>query len=271
MNAGSAIAPLGVLGILGLTACAGASGSTSVSGTDPASLRNAPAGASVMVFIDLEQIRPDLIRQGAAAALPPGVQAAAGDGVTTYTFNHCAAANGGVLAGTITVTGPVPGDGAVQTCTEAYQLTATTTLADNATQTWTYTGRQLVTFTAAAARLSLADANAPILAAFRDSAVPAGNKVYAFTPSLTQDIGDPARMALSGGYSLAGSDGNDITCTISPGDPLVWIPAACRFPASGSLGLALAGPGGSDQTTASFNSGCGNLSIGGARVALGGQ
>jgi hypothetical protein len=271
MRVGIAIGSLGVLGILGLIGCAGASGSASVSGTDPVSARNAPAGVSVMTFLDLEQIRPDMILQGAAASLPPCVQAAAGSGVTTYTFNNCTAANEGAQAGTITVTGPVAGSGGVQTYTEVYQLTSTTTLANHATQTWTYTGQQLLTFTGTSARLSLANPNAPIQAAFSDSAVPANNMSYAFTPSLSADLDDPTRMALSGGYSLVGSNGNTITCDIGTGNPLVWVPAACESPASGSLTLALASPGGNDQTTASFGPGCGNLNISGATVALGGQ
>jgi hypothetical protein len=271
MSVGFAIGSLGVVGILGLVGCAGASGSTSVNGTDPAALRNAPAGVTVMVFLDLEGIRPDQIKQGATASLSQCIQASPGAGVITYHFNNCKAANEGVLNGTITVTGPVAGNGGVQTYTEGYNLTATTTLANNATQTWAYSGLQLLTFTGSTARVALANANAPIQAVFTDSAVPANNKSYAFSPNLSADLSDPARTALSGSYSLARSTGDNINCTIAQNDPLVWIPAACETPSSGSLTLALVSANGNDQATAAFNSGCGNLSVSGAVVALGGQ
>lgn len=271
MRVGFAIGSLGVLGILGLVGCAGASGSTSVNGSDPASLRNAPAGVSVMVFLDLEGIRPDQILQGATASLSQGIQINPGAGAITYDFNNGKAANGGVLNGTITLTGPVAGNGGTQVYTELYNLTVTTTLANNATQTWAYTGQRLVSCTGSTARITLANANAPIQAVFTDSAVPASNKSYAFSPNLSADLSSSARMALSGNYSLTGNNGDNINSTIAQSDPLVWIPAACKTPSSGSLALALVSPRGNDQTTAAFNSGCGNLSVNGAVVALGGQ
>jgi hypothetical protein len=246
----------------------------SVNGTDPNAIRNAPAGVSVLVFMDLEGIRPDQLQSGAGANLPGCVQSSAVAGGTAYPFNNCTAANTGVLTGTVTVTGPVPGTGSAVTYTEAFNLAVTTTLANNATQTWTYTGNQLVTISGTTAKVTLANPAAPIQAAFADSATPANDVSYLFTPNnLTEDMSDPTRLALSGGYELVGSNGNTITCTIPPADPLVWTPAGpCKdVPASGSLTLNLSNPPVTDQTTASFDYGCGNLNINGVTIELGGS
>ncbi|MDR3670511.1 MAG: hypothetical protein P4L36_06695 [Holophaga sp.] len=271
MKIGLAMGSLGILGILALADCAGTSGSVSVSGTDPASLRAAPAGTSIFVFMDLEGIRPDQLQNAVPANLPECVQAEAAGGTTTFSYNQCKAANSGVLTGTTAVTGPTAGTGGTQTYTQTFNLTVTTTLPGNATQVWTYTGSQLVTFNGAVARVSLANPAAPIRAVFTDRATPANNRTYAFTPSLTENTGDATRLTMSGGYTLAGDNGDTITGTISAGNPLVWIPTACKYPSSGALTLNLVGNAGTDQTTASFASGCGNLNVGGATVALGGS
>lgn len=272
MNTAPALTSLGLLGILGLAGCGGASGSASVSGTDPNSIRNAPAGASVLVFMDLESIRPDQLQNGGSSGLPTGVQAATTNGVTTYTFTQGVSASGGVLNGTVTVTGPVV-QGGTAVLTETFNLTSTTTLPGQGVQTWTYTGAQQLSFNGTVAALTLPNPGAPIQAAFTDTATPAKNKTYLFSPdNLKADVSDPARLLLSGAYDLAGSNGDLVTCSIATGDPLEWTvsgPSACKYPTSGALTLALTSDSGNDQTTASFESGCGNLTVAGVTIALG--
>lgn len=262
MNVGLAI---GTLGLLGLLACAGASGSATVSGTDPGSIRNAPAGAALTIFIDLETLRPDqLIDSG--ASLTPGISLSFKGGSATYTFNT-RAANGGALTGTVTVSGPVPGAGALRTYTEVFDLTATTALAGGATQTWTYTGSQLVTVNGSSAKIS--PAATAIRADFADSAAPAGNQSYAFTPNLALDLADRARVALSGNYQLAGSNDITITCSVASGAPILWTPA-CQYPQGGSLALALVSSrSGNDQASVAFDQGCGKVSVNGVAIGLG--
>jgi hypothetical protein len=262
---------MGLLGILGLAGCGGASGGVTVNGGDSISIRIAPAGTSLMVFLDLEGLRPDQVQAGIQATLPECVLPAAAGGSTTFRYNQCKAANTGVLTGTVTVTGPVAGTGAIETYTEAFNLTVTTTLPDNATQVWNYTGSQLVSFNGAIAKVALANPLAPIQAVYRDSATPANDITYEFTPNLTEDTSDPSRLTMAGGFNLVGSDNATITCAIVAGSPLVWLPAACTFPSSGNLTLSLAGGGSTDQTAAAFGSGCGLLDLGGALVPLGGS
>ena len=274
MNVGPALTTLGLLGILGLTGCGGVSGNASVSGTDPNSIRNAPAGVSVLVFIDLESIRPDQVQSGGGAGLPAGVTVSAAAGVTTFTFTKAAAADGGVLDGTVTVTGPDL-QGGTASYTETFNLTSTTTLPGPVTQTWTYKGAQKLSFNGTSATLALADPAKPILAAFTDSATPAKNKTYQFSlNNLNVSVADPARLVFSGGYGLVGDNGDIITCAITQGDPLVWTisgPSPCQYPTAGGLALALTSTNGNDETTANFNAGCGSLVVNGVTITLGGS
>jgi len=262
MKAGLAI---GSLGLLGLLACAGASGSASVNGTDPASIRNAPAGAALLIFLDLELIRPDQLQAGASADLAPGITYSGAGASATYTFDT-RAANEGALTGTVTVTGPVAGG--LPSYTEAFNLTVTTALAGGATQTWTYTGSQQVTLNGTSAKVSLGGA-APIRAAFTDSADPSSNKSYAFTPNLALDLGDPARVTLSGGWGLAGSNGDAITVSIAAGAPILWTPGCRQYPSGGSLALKLLSRSGNDAAEAAFDQGCGKVKLNGATLGLG--
>ena len=278
MKAGVALGSLGLAVTLGGIGCGGSRASVTVNGTDPSAIRDAPAGLAILMFLDLEAIRPDQLL--AAGASPPSCITVSSTttpaGVTTtYTASGCTAANTGILAGTLTVTGPVPGSGGAAVYTELFALTVTLRLPATAsspatTQTWTYNGTQQITVRGTTATVSLPDASAPIQAGVDDSATGA-TRSYAFTPNnLSENLADPAHLALSGGWGLAGSNGDSVTCTIT--DPFVWVtsgPGRCAYPVTGSLAVSLAGASGSAQTTASFN-GCGNLEVAGATLPIGG-
>ncbi len=260
MRIGFALASSGLVALL---ACGGNGGSVSVSGTDPASIRSAPAGAAVLTFLDLELLRPDQIQGGNP---PAGVTLGSAGASSTFTYNTVSA-SGGTLTGTVTVSG---GPAFIET----FNLASTTTLAGGAAQTWTYTGSQKVTLAGGSANVVLADAAAPIRAVFTDSSNPANNKTYSFTPNLAADLGNPSGSAMSGSYQLAGANGAIISCDIAPGAPLAFIrsgPGACSYPSSGTLTLSLTSPGGNDEVTAAFNAGCGNVTLGGKTISLGGN
>jgi hypothetical protein len=262
MQVGPAIALLLALGLIG---CGGGTGSTSIVGDNPAALRTAPAGIATLVFMDLEALRPDLL--ASSGTLADVARSAPVNGVTTYTFNNYTAANAGTATGTVKVAH------AGATYTETFDLTVTSVLLATPTtpatvQTWKYRGIQVVTVAGSSATVRVAPA---FTAVFNDGATPANNKTYAFTASLGEDWSDPARALLTGGYTFSRAL-ETITGTIAGTDPLVWS-SACDFPASGTVALNLMnGTTGADATNVGFDSGvCGQVSIGGTAIALGGH
>ena len=244
MQVGPAIALLLALGLIG---CGGGTGSTSIVGDNPAALRTAPAGIATLVFKDLEALRPDLL--ASSGTLADVARSAPVNGVTTYTFNNYTAANAGTATGTVKVAH------AGATYTETFDLTVTSVLLATPTtpatvQTWKYRGIQVVTVAGSSATVRVAPA---------------------FTASLGEDWSDPARALLTGGYTFSRAL-ETITGTIAGTDPLVWS-SACDFPASGTVALNLMnGTTGADATNVGFDSGvCGQVSIGGTAIALGGH
>jgi len=256
---------------LGLISCGGTSGSTSVNGADPTSIKAAPAGVSTLVFMDLELVRPDHLT--GASTLPTGVTVGAtppAAGIApqvlvanpTFTFTNCKAANGGTLNGTITVVESPAG-----TYTETFNLTVTPTAP--VTGVWTYVGTQVVVVSGTSATLSIADG--ALTATYTDSTV---------TPTLvkTYHISTPATLAvnwsnlhaisLSGSYQVA-RVGITESVLVSLQPALVWDPATCGYPLSGTLTLDLTATGFTDHTTVTFTGTCGVVTIGGVDLHLG--
>jgi hypothetical protein len=262
---------LGVCALLtlGLIACGGATGSTSVTGDTPAALRTAPAGVATFVFMDLEALRPDLLAQGGKLG---GITPTTSNGVTTYNLANYTAANGGAASGTIQVS--VSGT----TFTETFNVTVTTNLQATATtlattQVWKYTGTQQVTLTGTgtSAAVSAGSEVLPSLtAAFTDSATPANNKTYTYTANLGENWTiTPPSFALTGTYAF-NRTGETITGTIAGTNPLVW--ATCEYPTSGTLALGLlSSTAGTDALNVGFGPACGQVTIGGTAVTLGGN
>jgi len=258
--------------MLGLLGCA--SGSTDVGGTDAASIRNAPAGVATLQFMDLEAIRPDML--ASASSLPAGVTSASlGGGVTRYSCDSTVvkAANAGSLGGYVDITAaPVTGGTAY---TEDFHLSVVSS--DAPAQTWSYTGQQLVTVTGALAGFALATTGQPLTLTLVDTAVPANNKTYTFTPSLTESwvgANPPTSVTLNGTYlfaqTLPVADAKLISCDLTQ-QPLVWTPAECpSYPNAGTLVLSL------NTTpvvtaTVKFGPTCGQATLNGARLGLGGN
>jgi hypothetical protein len=245
---------------LGLVSCGGNTGTVTLTGNDPAAMRTAPAGVATLVFMDLEALRPDIL--ASASSLPNGITLSGG----TYTFNGATAANAGAMTGTIAVA--VAGG----TYTETFDLTVTSVLAATATtpattQRWSYQGIQVVTVSGDRAQVRVTPT---FTTAFTDSATPANDKSYAFTASLDESwTSNPVRATLTGTYAFSRT-GETISGAIAA-DPLVWTPATCDFPSSGTLALTLVSTAtGTDATTVSFDAGCGQVNIGGGTLALGG-
>lgn len=265
---------------LGLAGCSGSEGSTSVTGTDPASMKIAPAGVATLVFMDLETVRPDLL--AGAGTLPGCVTAATAGAVRTYTFTNCTAANGGTLAGTVAVT-PVPAPGNPGPYTETYDLTVRGPAgAQPPTQTWHYTGTQTFTVTYAGTTptgVALAVAPDGITAAYTDSANPSNDRTYTFQGSLAADPSTPNRVAISGAYTFKRRvnqvETETLTATVAAGDPLVWSQACRDYPSSGTITLDLVSTTlGASSLQIQFNAatlGCGVVSLGGATLNLGGH
>jgi len=283
---------------LGLVSCGGTSGSATVSGTDPASIKAAPAGVSTLLFADLELVRPDnlagnsplptgVVVGGSVPGLMPGLApqiqtANLTVNPSTLTFTNCKAANGGSMSGTVgvswsTLTG-------VTTYVETFNLTVTPAAVNGVVpnQNWTYTGVQNIAVTTASQTAILSVPTA-LTATFTDNTVtPTVVKVYHITtPSPLQvDWNDLTRISLSGEYAVAESIGANpiyaVSVTISAGTPLLWtttpVPPAttpCGYPYSGTLALDLTGSLGTDSTTVVFNSTCGDMTIAGANFNLG--
>lgn len=256
---------LAALGTLALCGCAGTSGSVSVSGTRPEDLRSAPAAAAVLVFLDLERLRPDLLANLGDAVLPAGVQATPAPGGYLLTLAGVPAAGGGTLAGTVQVQGPVARPGGAAVYTETFALTAA-----SGARSWAYSGAQRVTVAGGSARVALVDQ--PIQAVLTDaSASPAKVRSFAFTPLAFTEALD-ARIG-NGGFQfqevLGDGRGDLVTAAILLADPLVWDPRACPYPAAGSLGLTLTTfAAGASRATVSFDAGCGTLTVDGQPLAL---
>jgi len=283
----------GLLVTLGLVSCGGTSGSTTVSGNDPASIKAAPAGVSTLTFMDLELVRPDNL--AGSSALPTGVRASLLPGTVplatpgapealvqplalttspaTLTFTNCKAANGGVINGTIVVTWP-PAQNGVTTFTEAFHLTVTpTTNVATPAQTWVYQGQQVVAVNSSLQTATLTmpapgAANA-ITATFTDNTVsPAAVKVYQVsTDGLTVNWSVPGVTTLAGDYKVAQGSVEAVTVTLGP--PLTWT-AACGYPTSGTLTLGLVSATlGNDSTTVVFGPACSQMTIAGVNFTLG--
>lgn len=257
---------LGVCALLalGLIACGGATGSTAVTGDTPAALRTSPAGVATFVFMDLEALRPDVLAQGGKLG---SITPTTANGVTTYTFANYTAANGGAAAGSISVT--VSGT----TFTEVFHnVTVTTEVPATATtpattQLWTYDGTQVVTVTGTSAAVSVAPS---LTVAFTDSATPANNKSYAYTANLGENwtSATPASFALTGTYAFTRA-GETISGTIAGAKPLVW--TSCEYPSTGTLALGLVSSAtGTDALNVGFGPACGQASLGGTAITLGG-
>ena len=262
---------------LGLVSCGGTSGSSSVSGTDPAAIKAAPAGLSTTVFMDLELVRPDSLTTGSGlpAGVSPSVHAAPlvqsgteAAGPSVLTFTNCRAANGGYLNGTIGLT--VSGTTTL-TFTETFDLTVTPTAAPvsgTPAWTWRYQGTQTVALTPGS---STAHVVIPLITATY-TAGSAAPKAYLVTGDLDVNWASPQAVSLIGTYAvtLPGA----VTITAAFGPALVWdttATPACGYPKSGTLTLTLAqvSPLFHGSATVLFNSPCGDVSIGGANITLG--
>jgi hypothetical protein len=264
------------LAALALVSCGGTSGSSSVSGTDPASIKAAPAGLSTTVFMDLERVRPDSLATG--TGLPSGVtpnflpvplaqsgtEAAA---PAVLTFTNCRAANGGYINGTI---GLAVSGTTTLTYVETFNLTVTPTAAPvsgTPAWTWTYKGTQTVTVTPATSNATVSPA---ITATY--TAGTATPKVYLFSGALAVNWASPQAVSLIGTYEVALTGIESVAVTLGPA--LVWDTTAspsCAFPKSGTLTLVLdlVSPAFHDSTSVVFNAPCGAVSIGGANLNLG--
>jgi hypothetical protein len=266
--------------MLALVACGGTKGEVTTT-SDPNTMRSAPAGTATLAFLDLEAtIRPDALPTAialppmgeaigmavATAPLPACVTGVVAGAKTTFTFNNCKAASTGTLTGTVAVTMAVAGTATVYT--ETFDLKS----AMDTTRSWHYTGTQVITINGATATVTLPAAVpvVPIQAAYTDTGNTANNKTYLFTPNLTTTW-TATRYTLGGSYSFARAGADTITVTLAPADPLVWS-TGCDYPASGTLNLALTDPvAGTASTTAKFGPTCGQMSIGGGALTLGGH
>ncbi|MGA2080166.1 MAG: hypothetical protein ABSH53_06090 [Holophaga sp.] len=261
-RAGRAWAAL--LALPGLLGCAGASGGVALGATDPDAVRLSPAGSLALAFLDLQALRPDLVLD--PSGLPPCVQGQSPvPGTATYTFAGCPAANTGTLSGTVTVTGPGPGG---EGYLETLDLSATATLA-GAACTWTYRGSLRITVAGGMAHVALAEPDQPVLASFATGAAPAA--AFAFTPTdLNEFLGS---RTLFGSWQFVAKDtGDRIAGAIQAADPLVWDPARCPSPVSGTQVLTrfpAASPQAVVQTPVSFDQGCGRMTVGGLAILLG--
>ena len=280
MKAGLAWATLAMLSLVACTAKS--SGQTSLS-ADPAAMRSSPAGVATLSFLDLEtSVRADALP--VAESLPPqgdaygftvkhsapscSVSGVVGN-VATYTFTSCTAASTGVLNGTVVVTLTVPSVGTT-VCSEVFDLVSTL----SPTQSWKYTGTQTVTIQGSVATVTDTPLTA-IQAAFTDTATPANDKTYIFTPALTMDWSMAGSLVVNGSYSFAQVAGDTVTVTLAPvlpsvaADPLVWS-TGCSYPSSGTLAISLADPiTGTASTTAVFGPTCGQMTLGGGSLTLG--
>ena len=266
-----------ILAVAGLVGCTTKSSGNTVVNDDPVLMRSSPAGTATLGFLDLEaSVRPDalptviaLAPQGAALGLSAKgtgqsclVSSIVGN-VVTYTFSNCTAASTGALNGTLVATLTLPSAGTT-VCTEVFDLVS----ALDATRSWRYTGTQTVTIAGTAATVTGVPLTA-IHAVFTDSTTPANNKTYVFTPALTVNWATAGQVVLDGSYTFAREGAETITVTLPPSDPLVWN-AACSFPVSGTLAIALTGPAtGSASTTAIFGPTCGQMTLGGGTISIG--
>ena len=268
--------------LLGMAGCGGDSGSTTVTGTDSASLRVSPAGVSTLVFMDLELVRPDMLANpsglpgtvsaspGAAPAIRPEVSPTLTSPVT-LTYSNTPAANGGLINGTVTVAWATAGG--TTTYTETFNgLTVAATVQENgqsATQTWVYTGVQQVAVTGTSAVLTVPGS---FSAAFSDSLVPAAARTWTFTvPTPLHVVWDSplTTISMTGEYAFSTPSVGTVSVTILPA--LSWTQGVCRYPDAGTLTLALASatPGNDATTTVTFDATCGQVTLGGATLTLG--
>ena len=273
MKLGLSCCTLVLLGVIGC-----ASGSSDVTGTDPASLRLSPAGIASLQLMDLQAIRPDRLASGNLPAWidPP----TSSGGTTTYTCNaRAVAANAGAMSGHLDVVADVTTTPGSTIYTEKFFLDVTST-----NQRWEYRGWQVVTVTptgtgsAATFQADPDPANALTLTLW--DTVHNTSKAYLFTPSLSQvatgPAGSPTSVTLSGTYKIAPVVATptflDITGTISPS--VVWTPSTCAtYPNQGTLNLTVHIP--SDPTspagtaTVTFGPACSALSIDNSPITLG--
>ena len=264
------------LGALAMVSCGGTSGSSSVSGTDPASIKAAPAGLSTTVFMDLELVRPDSLATG--SGLPSGVSpsflpaplaqsGAEAAAPVVLTFTNCRAANGGYINGTI---GLAVSGTTTLTYTETFNLTVTPTAAPvtgTPAWSWTYTGTQTLVVTPASSTATVTPA---VTATY--TAGTAAPRTYLVSGSLVLNWASPQAVSLIGRYEVTRT--GVLTVTVTLGPALVWdttATPACGFPKSGTLTLVLdqVSPLFHDSTSVVFNSPCGDVSIGGANLSLG--
>jgi len=270
---------LGALLTMGLIGCGGNSGSTAVTGTGSTSVEVSPAGVATLSFMDLEAVRPDLLAS-ASATLPSGITF--NPGTSTYSFNG-SAANAGAFNGTISFTA------ASGVYTETFDLTTTKAVAatasnPNPTQTWVYSGTQVITVVASGSSntATFATPKGPITAVLTDtSTTPSTVKTYTFTPSSdpSQPLTEtwtgvhPTQVTLGGSYAfkqlVLGQPVATLACAMNPS--LTWIPASCAgYPNSGTLNISYTGLGVISETTGvTFGPACGEVAFDGASITLG--
>lgn len=254
--------------MLGLVACSSStSPQVEVQNTDPASLKVSPAGVATIVFTDLETIRPDNLASGTTGSGCISVTPLSLSSFK-YTFNGCLAANGGTMAGTVTVT--VSGTGSVVN-TAVYDVTVTET-----TGTWHYTGTKVTTLNASAhTALITVPTGQPFTVAYQNTSDTTKNKAWAYTPNLQADWSNANAMKFWGTYSFQPTQpaGNALTATIAASTPLTWT-TGCGYPNAGVLMLSL--PPASAEirfntsiTESSVVPACGVITINGYRLKLG--
>jgi hypothetical protein len=258
--------------MLGWIGCGGASGTATVNGTDPASIRSAPAGVATLAFTDIETLTPAMV--AGTSPLPTGITTSTPSaGTTRYTYTNVTAANTGKMSGYVDVTYSgntytldyhlaVPSS-TIQTASGVHALAAAVT-------GWTYTGTAQFLLGTNSANLSVL---APgITAAYTDTTTAANDKSYSFTADLTAQwsgTGSSTTASLYGLYSFTPSTGEAISVTIKQATPLVWT-SACNFPESGTLTLDLmTGSTVTETATAVFSSTCGQITLDGATLTLG--
>jgi hypothetical protein len=244
------------LGIVALTGCAT---NTTVNTTpfDAATLKGSPAGMATLGFVDLTTALPGLL----GGAFPSCASVATAGTTSTVTLSNCPSATGGTLRGTVTVADtPVGGNHAF---VETFN-----SLADvrSSTLQWVAAGKLDVGVTTATSTATLAT-EAGFKMTVTDTAVPANDKAWDFTCSLTAHEDGNGGYTLKGSYSFVSGTTDSVRVDISASNPLVWVKGSA-YPASGQITLTDTRNGGTGEVvTAIFSAG--QLNINGGTITLG--
>jgi hypothetical protein len=239
-----------------LLACGGGDGGSP--GPDAATLAASPLGYALLAGLDLLRLRPDHLGNPSlpASPLPEGISLGASAAPLVFTY-ACAAAGGGTLQGTVTVTS-APGGAGLTRYEEVFALAG----ADPATgRAWICQGNLQVTVDGASGTATL----------HADPAVPVrfvqGASSLAFRPNLTWQWAGPGQPQATGSYRFEGAGGLVLSAVVEAGAELVWGPG-CAFPQAGALALrSTADPSGA-SIPVDFGPGCGPADFDGTPLPL---